>query len=451
MGKRNMDMIEFEKIYAYSKNLKVLYVEDDEEVRKHTSMLIKEYFSKVDTAIDGLDAIKQYKNHYEKHACYYDLVFSDIAMPNLNGLELCDEILEINNEQIIIIVSGHSEPMYLFELINLGISSFLSKPVNIKQLHRILYKVSKKISTRKLEYERQAYEKAERKFLLGVMDLQDNIIVITNGKHIESANQALLEFFDVKSVVDFKKKHGCIGNTFIHAEGYFHSGMLQKNEFWVEHILQHQDTDFTVLMQNTKTQEKESFKISVNYFQSKQRYLATFSNISKIALKNKIDQYNANHDNLTEIYNRHKLNDLLQSHFSPLMQHEVQHFAFILFDIDHFKKINDTYGHLTGDQVLKQLTSIIKKNIREDDIFIRWGGDEFLLVIDNITADKAVKIAEHLCHSVEQNIFDKVGQLTCSFGVTLYRDIDTLNQMIRRVDQAMYHAKNSGRNQVVYI
>jgi len=444
-------MIDFEKIYAYSKDLKVLYVEDEEEVRKHTLVLLEEYFSTVDTAIDGLDGIEKYKKYYSEHSCYYDLIISDIAMPNFNGIEMSYEILELNNDQMIIMISAHSEPMYLFELINLGISSFLSKPINIQQWHRVLYRVSKEISIQKIEYKRKEYEKAERKFLLGVMDLQDNIIVITDGKQIESANQAFLEFFDITSVDDFKQKNECICQAFIESKGYFHDGLLQENELWIEHILQHQDTDFTVLMQNKKTLKKESFKIGVNYFHSKQRYIASFSNISKIALKNQIDQYRAEHDSLTEIYNRHKLNDLLKSHFSPLMQTEVQHFAFILFDIDHFKEINDTYGHLTGDQVLKQLTSIVKNNIRGDDIFIRWGGDEFILVIDHITAEKAIKIAEHLRHSIEQYIFDKVGQLTCSFGVSIYQNGDTLNQMIRRVDQAMYHAKNAGRNQIAYI
>ena len=352
---------------------------------------------------------------------------------------------------MIIIISEHSEPMYLFELINLGISSFLSKPIKIKQLNRVLYRISRMISTRKSELERREYEKAERRFLQGVMDLQDNIIVITDGKHMESANQALLDFFDFKTVEDFKEANECICLTFINSEGYFHLGLLSEDELWIEHMLRHQDQDFTVMMQNAKTLKAESFKVSVNYFHSKKRYIATFSNITKIALRNKTDQYKATHDSLTGIYNRHKLNDLLQSHFSPMMETEVHSFAFILFDIDHFKEINDTYGHLTGDEVLKQLTSTIKENIRGSDIFIRWGGDEFILVIEGVTSEKAMKVAEHLCHTIEQSIFNKVGQLTCSFGVSLYRNGDTLSQMISRVDKAMYDAKNSGRNQVVYI
>ena len=441
-------MVDFKTVYSYSKDLSVLYIEDTDDVRNRTSELLGEYFSILDVAVDGWDGIQKYREYYDAHQTYYDLLVSDIEMPYLNGIEVSEKILEINSDQVIIITSVHSNPMYLFELINLGIAGFISKPIKIQQLNRVIHRVSKMIIARKSELERYAYEKEAKKFLMEVMDLQDNIIVITDGEHIESANQSLLDFFDFKTVEDFKKAYACICYTFIHSEGYFHLGLLEKDALWIEHIMKNQDQDFMVLIQNVKTQKVESFKVSVNYFSSKKRYIATFSNITNIALKNKTDQYKATHDNLTGIYNRYKLQDLLQSHFSPIINTEAQSFAFILFDIDNFKEINDIYGHLMGDQVLKQLTSIIKGNIRGNDIFVRWGGDEFILVIEDVREEQAIKVAEHLCHTVEQSIFDKVGHLTCSFGVSLYRNGDTLSQMSSRADKAMYEAKKSGGNQV---
>lgn len=438
-------------VYSYSKDLNVLYVEDDVEVRERTAEILREYFSTFDVAGDGLGAFKKYKKFYIDNMQYYDLVISNIDMPYLNGLELSDSIFDMNCEQAIIILSTNNDPMYLFELINLGISSFISKPIKLNQLNRTLYQVCRKISMRKKELERRKVEENERKFLQSVMDLQDNLIIITDGKQIVSANQSSLDFFNFQTVDDFQKNNVCISNIFIATEGYFHVGLLQEDELWIEHILQHQDNDFTVMMQNANTLKKESFKVTVNYFHGTKKYISTFSNITKMALKNKEDQYKAVHDSLTGIYNRYKLNDLLATHFTSIMETDAKHFAFILFDIDYFKEINDTYGHLIGDQVLIELTSVIKKNIRENDLFVRWGGDEFILVVENVSPEKAIKVAEHLCYSIEQNTFETIGQLTCSFGITLYQNADKLSQMISRADKALYNAKKSGRNTVAYI
>jgi diguanylate cyclase (GGDEF)-like protein len=444
-------MIDFKMVYRYSKDLNVLYVEDNQEVRESTADILESYFSTLDVAIDGLDGLEKYKAYHANNAHYYDLVISDIQMPNLNGIELSKSILEINDDQMIIIFSAYSEPMYLFELINLGISSFLNKPIEINHLNKTLYRISRNILNKKAEIERYQHEKEEKAFLQSVMDLQDNLIVITDGKDIKSVNQTMLNFFNSESLDIFKNTHNCICYAFLPIDGYFHQGVLTSDTLWVEHILNYNDQNFMVMMQNEKTLERESFKVSINYFRSKKQYIVTFSNITKIALKNKRDQHKASYDNLTGIYNRHKLNDLLQEYFSPEIKINTDHLTFILFDIDNFKEINDTYGHLVGDKVLKQLIAIIKENTRRSDIFARWGGDEFILVIDNITLEKAIKATEYLRQTIAESIFGTVGHITCSFGISSYQEGDTINKMMRRVDQAMYNAKKSGRNKTCYI
>lgn len=437
--------------YNYSKNMNVLYVDDNKESSDGIIEILREYFSTLDVVVDGLDAMKEYKKFYEDNMQYYDLVISNIHVPNLNGIELTESILDMNCEQVIIILSTYNDPMYLYELLNLGKLSFIFKPIKINQLNRTLYQTCRNISIHKEELEERNKKENERIFLKSVIDLQDNLIIITDGKKIISANQSLLDFLNFQTLVDVQKNIPCISNNFMNIEGYFNVDILQKNELWVEHILQHQDKDFIVIMQNANTLKKESFKVTVNYFQGTEKYIVNFSNITKIALKNKEDQYKAVHDSLTGIYNRYKLMDLLSTHFTSIMETNAKHFAFILFDIDYFKDINDTYGHLIGDKVLVELTSVIQKNIREKDLFVRWGGDEFILVAEEISLEKSIKVAEHLCSSIEQHQFETIGQLTCSFGITLYKNADTLSQMISRADKALYDAKNSGRNKIAYI
>lgn len=125
------------------------------------------------------------------------------------------------------------------------------------------------------------------------------------------------------------------------------------------------------------------------------------------------------------------------------------HFAAILFDIDDFKIINDTYGHLTGDQVLKEMSKTVSAMVRAGDMFARWGGEEFLILVPGFSEKQAAALSERLRKYVEQSAFaDGRIRLTCSFGVTEYREGDTPERLMRRVDNSMYLSKSRGKNSV---
>ncbi|MBC8238411.1 MAG: GGDEF domain-containing protein, partial [Helicobacteraceae bacterium] len=121
--------------------------------------------------------------------------------------------------------------------------------------------------------------------------------------------------------------------------------------------------------------------------------------------------------------------------------------VFIILDIDFFKNVNDKYGHLVGDDILRTLSNIIKSKTRENDLFARWGGEEFVLALD-ISIEKGFAIANNLRSFIKKNNFDVVGELTCSFGITQFKKNDTLDTMILRADKALYKAKEDGRNKV---
>jgi len=120
-----------------------------------------------------------------------------------------------------------------------------------------------------------------------------------------------------------------------------------------------------------------------------------------------------------------------------------------MFDIDYFKKVNDTYGHDVGDYVLQELSRIILNNIRETDSFGRWGGEEFMLLLPYTSQEKIMEIAEKIRKTVQEHTFKDVKQITVSIGVTLYKKDEGISQLIKRVDIALYEAKSHGRNQVV--
>ena len=153
-------------------------------------------------------------------------------------------------------------------------------------------------------------------------------------------------------------------------------------------------------------------------------------------------------DPLTQIYNRRKLHEVLLYEINRKYRYKSD-LSIVMCDIDHFKKINDVYGHNAGDNVLKFITQVIKDNIRESDVFARWGGEEFVVLMPNTDIISANKVATKLKDKVASADFPDVGHVTASFGVALFNsDTDTADSFINRSDTALYEAKESGRNEV---
>jgi len=158
----------------------------------------------------------------------------------------------------------------------------------------------------------------------------------------------------------------------------------------------------------------------------------------------------ATKDRLTGIYNRYKLDIELEKQIQ-LSNRYHRPFSIVFFDIDHFKDINDSYGHDKGDLVLRELACLTQKNIRKNDIFGRWGGEEFLIICPEIGLIEATKLAEKLRRLIETYKFNDslLCSVTCSFGVTQFVDKDTQKIITKRVDTLLYEAKQKGRNRTV--
>lgn len=157
----------------------------------------------------------------------------------------------------------------------------------------------------------------------------------------------------------------------------------------------------------------------------------------------------ASTDALTGAFNRRRFNEAMQTEIARAKRYGTALTLFI-FDIDHFKRINDTYGHPVGDQVLFKLAVRVSSNIRDTDIFARWGGEEFTILATNGDTHYPNILAEKLRKLIEAHPFADVGKVTCSFGVTAYRAGDDQESFVKRADSNLYRAKESGRNCVVF-
>ena len=157
--------------------------------------------------------------------------------------------------------------------------------------------------------------------------------------------------------------------------------------------------------------------------------------------------YLAARDPLTNCYNRRILFEIMNRDFLDLPQ--IEEYCILMVDIDHFKSVNDTYGHSIGDTVLCGVASLLQANIRTSDSVARFGGEEFCIILPNTTQEQAIRIAEAIRIKVEKAIFDDI-PVTCSFGVTSIKfKARTPSELIEQADLALYEAKSLGRNQVV--
>ncbi len=155
-------------------------------------------------------------------------------------------------------------------------------------------------------------------------------------------------------------------------------------------------------------------------------------------------------DALTQIFNRRFFNQQLPSATSGANRYKSP-LSMILFDIDHFKMINDSHGHLVGDTVLKELAGLIQDNIRQNDFHARWGGEEFVVLIPGVNKEKAWQFAEKLRLLIEEFQFSVQQNITCSFGISSFIPHEDDNSFLQRVDDALYQAKQGGRNKCVLL
>jgi diguanylate cyclase (GGDEF)-like protein/PAS domain S-box-containing protein len=157
----------------------------------------------------------------------------------------------------------------------------------------------------------------------------------------------------------------------------------------------------------------------------------------------------ATRDTLTGVYNRYSLNKEIDINIKKYERYE-DIFGLLMLDIDHFKNVNDTYGHDVGDLVLKELCSVIENLIRETDVFGRWGGEEFLLILPKTNKDEAISIATRIKNIIEEHKFEYIPQVTVSIGVSIYTQSIKKEIFLKDVDDALYKAKSTGRNRVEY-
>ena len=283
-----------------------------------------------------------------------------------------------------------------------------------------------------------------------IMDSSDNLIALINHNEIVLANSTLFSFTDFKDLESLVHAHNNLSLFFSDDEGTFVANNASTNIEWIDEIMKLKEEDRVVAIYHRR--------FGMNYFNVKisvpvdstHSKIIIFSNITSLYKKSQKDEYMATHDNLTNIYNRQYFNENLMHSIYESSKKDISS-SLLMLDLDFFKKVNDTYGHQVGDEVLIKFTQVISENIRDNDFFARWGGEEFVLLLNGVNRENALKIAEHLREKIAHTSFNQAGVITCSIGLSEYKNQDTPESWLSRVDIALYQAKENGRDRVEFI
>ena len=325
------------ELIIFTKSLKILYVEDNQIARESFLGLLSNFFTDIVIGVDGEDGFTKFQNSD------FDIVISDIRMPKLNGIEMSKKIRDMDCTIPIIIATAHKENNLLLECIEVGVSAYLLKPINFKQLEKVV-------------------------------------------------------------------KQTC--------ERIYYMKKTEEYETSLEELVK------------VRTKELE---------------------VTTSKLKEAV-----NRDPMTNLYNRRYFHDVSES-LLKISKREEKTLSILMIDIDKFKNINDTYGHMLGDKVILLLANIFYALVRTSDIPVRFGGEEFVILLPNTDIKGAMSIANKIRETVENQkmILDdtkeNIIRFTVSIGIVEHQpSMNTdINELLHSVDKALYQAKRDGRNRVV--
>lgn len=287
----------------------------------------------------------------------------------------------------------------------------------------------------------------QHQLLNDILNTTDNIMIITDFNNIKFANNKFKEFVNAESTDVFNKSNEyCFVNKLINIDGYLHQGLLKENESFVSLVSRTAAKNRIISILDANYIPK-AFKISISKTTNDGDYLVSLSDITEIKEQYVETSKKAYIDGLTKVYNRNKFDELFILELKNAQRYK-NSFCVVLIDIDKFKDVNDKYGHLVGDEVLITMAQVLNKNIRETDVFARWGGEEFIILLRHTSIDKAKDISEKLKNMIQENEHAIAGRITASFGITEYINEDSTENIFKRCDDALYKAKRNGRNSV---
>lgn len=279
------------------------------------------------------------------------------------------------------------------------------------------------------------------KYISTILNSQKSIIIVIDDGEIVYVNTAFFNYLQYRTLEEFTQKHRCICELFETTESENYLQPKMDGMSWSEYVLAHKDIEHKAKI--TRNGKTSTFTVDVQMmeYDNVLRQVVVLSDVTNLNNLATVDM-------LTQVTNRFEFDKML-GHSIAVSKRYNRALSVLLVDIDHFKLINDNFGHLVGDEILKSFSKLLRQQIRQSDIVARWGGEEFIILLPDTSLSSAITMADALRQRIEVNPFESVGNITCSIGVAEFNAIEEADDLLRRADENLYRAKHSGRNRVV--
>lgn len=274
-----------------------------------------------------------------------------------------------------------------------------------------------------------------------VLDSQPNAALVMDNDGIKMANQKFLALFSAPDIPALSKEFDCAKEIF--SQDFF---LCKKDSCHIAESVAYERGKLKITPKGETA--GRVYKVDETRLdENSGLVIVSLADITEMEREREMLELKSNTDALTSLKNRRFFDKAIEFEIIDSKKQNLP-LSLIMFDIDKFKNINDTYGHQAGDEALKKLSSLTASHIRQSDILSRFGGEEFAIISLNTNLEAARTLAEKLRKKIEEERISEFFGVTCSFGVASLRAQDDVKELIKRADEALYRAKNGGRNRV---
>lgn len=429
---------------------RLLVVEDQPDTADLIKRLLSSNFD-IEFAYDGEAGLSAWK------AGRQDLVLLDVMLPKMSGREVLVEIQRLAPQQPVVIMTAHTTIDQAEELMLLGAVDFLPKPFRSEQLRKVC----------EIAIHREDFLVSNAQFAARVRSLQERELAFrklyeTHHQLLDDLQTVVLELDEQFRVVFLNRAWELLmGFTREQSLGRNLSDFIAPEERNLYERVQEQmrlslrqpqtSAELELCLFNQQRQKLwVQLKISKSSTsENNSRLTVCMDNVTERRATQEQLQFLAMHDSLTGLFNRHYFESSLEQLTADALRNRRQH-ALVYIDLDHFKVINDTFGHQKGDEALREMAQLLGHRIRKPDILCRLGGDEFAVLLHDVDGQQAHSFAQNIQSIIGDFSFHSNGQrisLGSSIGLSLINDSTaTAQEHLMRADIALYVAKGRGRN-----